>query len=57
MDEKSEFEPEISTENTVDPHCMSCGMPMRTDEEYGTNTDGSRCDDYCMHCMVKGERK
>jgi hypothetical protein len=57
MDENNNFEPEISTESTVDPHCMSCDMPMRTPEEHGTNADGTKCDEYCVHCMVGGEKK
>lgn len=34
--------------------CQSCGMPMRTTEEFGTNKDGSPAQDYCVHCFEKG---
>ena len=35
--------------------CESCGMPMgETDEMYGTEANGSKSVDYCMHCYDKG---
>ena len=35
--------------------CESCGMPMgETDEMYGTEQNGSKSVDYCMHCYEKG---
>lgn len=36
-------------------YCQSCGMPMGTnDEMYGTETDGSKSNDYCKYCYVNG---
>jgi hypothetical protein len=35
--------------------CQSCGMPMKTDEEFGTNKDGSRNLEYCVYCFQNGE--
>ena len=35
--------------------CQSCGMPMVTIEEWGTNQDGSRNEDYCKYCFLNGE--
>ena len=36
-------------------YCQSCGMPMgATDEMHGTNTDGSKSEDYCKYCFEKG---
>ncbi len=36
-------------------YCQSCGMPMgATDEEYGTNADGSKSEDYCKYCYDNG---
>ncbi len=29
--------------------CQSCGMPL-TDNNNGTNADGSRNEDYCIYC-------
>ena len=34
--------------------CQSCGMPMQEDQ-YGSNTDGSRNDTYCCYCYKDGE--
>lgn len=34
--------------------CQSCGMPL-TDENKGTNADGSRSEDYCTYCYKGGE--
>ncbi len=34
--------------------CQSCGMPMRTAEEFGTNGDNSQNQEYCTHCYQGG---
>ena len=34
--------------------CQSCAMPM-TDEQFGTNADGSKNEDYCIYCFKDGE--
>ena len=38
-------------------YCQSCGMPLRFDvEKYlGTNSDGSRSDEYCYYCLKYGK--
>ena len=38
-------------------YCQSCGMPLRFDvEEYlGTNSDGSRSDEFCYYCLKDGK--
>lgn len=33
--------------------CQSCGMPL-TDENKGTNADGSSSEDYCKYCFKNG---
>ena len=33
--------------------CQSCGMPL-TDELLGTNTDGSKNEEYCKYCYKAG---
>jgi len=38
-----------------DPICQSCGMPLRKDEDYGTNDDGSKSEEYCFHCFQGGK--
>lgn len=35
--------------------CQSCGMPMETDELYGTNADNTRNGDYCIYCYKGGK--
>lgn len=35
--------------------CQSCGMPITSVEQLGTNADGSRNADYCKYCFVNGE--
>ena len=34
--------------------CQSCGMPITSDEQYGTNADGSVSADYCKYCYENG---
>ena len=35
--------------------CQSCGMPMESEEVFGTNADGSINEDYCKYCYANGE--
>ena len=35
-------------------YCQSCGMPLQTPEEMGTNSDGSKNDEYCCYCYKDG---
>ena len=35
--------------------CQSCGMPIESDDQLGTNKDGSISEDYCKYCYDKGE--
>jgi len=37
--------------------CQSCHMPLKNEEDKGTNADGSKSDDYCIHCFENGEFK
>ena len=34
--------------------CQSCSMPITKIEEFGTNKDGSRNEDYCIYCCKGG---
>ena len=36
------------------PFCQSCSMPMEKPEDYGTNADGSKNEDYCQFCFQNG---
>lgn len=33
--------------------CQSCGMPL-SEEVLGTNDDGSKNEEYCVHCFSGG---
>ena len=36
--------------------CQSCGMPMKRDPQSGgTNSDGSKSQNYCSYCYQNGE--
>lgn len=35
--------------------CQSCGMPIESEEQLGTDKDGSINGDYCKYCYVDGE--
>lgn len=35
--------------------CQSCGMPLQTAEQFGTNKDGSPNHEYCCYCYKEGE--
>ncbi|SCW56094.1 Putative zinc ribbon domain-containing protein [Paenibacillus tianmuensis] len=34
--------------------CQSCSMPLNTAEDFGTNADGSRNEEYCTYCYQGG---
>lgn len=38
-----------------DPICQSCGMPLRKNEDFGTNKNGSKSEEYCFHCFQGGK--
>jgi hypothetical protein len=35
--------------------CQSCGMPLTTDEHFGTEQGGGKSVDYCAYCYQNGE--
>lgn len=35
-------------------YCQSCGMPMQTADQFGTNADGSLNQEYCCYCYKDG---
>lgn len=35
--------------------CQSCAMPLNTNEDCGTEKDGSKSQDYCHYCYVDGK--
>lgn len=34
--------------------CQSCGMPMQKSEDFGTEKDGGKNEDYCVYCYKDG---
>ena len=34
---------------------QSCGMPMEKTEDFGTNNDGGRNEEYCRYCYKEGK--
>ncbi len=36
-------------------YCQCCAMPMGDAELYGTNSDGTKNEDYCKYCYVDGQ--
>ena len=37
------------------PFCQSCSMPLKKDEDFGTNAGGSKSEEYCRYCYRDGE--
>jgi len=35
--------------------CQSCGMTMFDEKAFGTNSDGTKSEDYCCYCFQNGE--
>jgi len=42
-------------EFSQEPMCQSCGMPLAKDSDFGTNSDGSKSEEYCFHCFQNGK--
>lgn len=34
--------------------CQSCGMPLESDEHFGTNADQGKNEEYCIYCYKDG---
>ncbi len=34
--------------------CQSCGMPVGKPQDFGTNTNGSKNNEYCRYCYQGG---
>ena len=34
--------------------CQSCGMPMQKDDDFGTNSDGTKNGEFCHFCYKNG---
>ncbi len=44
----------MQREQPKGPFCQSCGMPLEKAEDFGTNADGFRINDYCHYCFQNG---
>jgi len=38
-------------------HCQSCYMSMDAADKFGTEADGTKNEDYCVHCYGNGAFK
>jgi len=34
--------------------CQSCGMPIQKSEDFGTDKDGGKNENYCVYCYKDG---
>jgi hypothetical protein len=34
--------------------CQSCGMPLQNEEDFGTNENGSKNNEFCHFCFQNG---
>ena len=39
---------------TGEKFCQSCAMPMKEENQFGTNADGTKNEDYCCYCFQNG---
>ena len=37
------------------PVCQSCGMPLKKDEDLGTNESGTKNNEFCHFCFQDGK--
>lgn len=44
----------MSENQTIIGQCQSCGMPMNSSEQFGSNSDGSSNEEYCVYCFQNG---
>lgn len=44
----------VKDEKYLNIFCQSCGMPMQTSDQFGTNKDGSLNHEYCCYCYKNG---
>ena len=42
-------------ESPKGPFCQSCSMPMEKPEDFGTDDEGNRVNNYCHYCYQSGE--
>lgn len=42
-------------EQSKGPFCQSCSMPMEKPEDFGTDENGNKVNNYCSYCFQNGE--
>ena len=45
----------METDRPKELICQSCGMPLRKEEDFGTNADASMNGEYCHFCFNDGK--
>lgn len=45
----------MNTNQPQGPFCQSCAMPMAKPDDFGTNADNSRNQEYCRYCYQGGK--
>lgn len=45
----------METSQPQGPFCQSCGMPLYNENDFGTNADGSKSNEYCHYCFKDGQ--
>ena len=45
----------MSESQTIIGQCQSCGMPMNSPKQFGSNVDGSGNEEYCIYCFQNGD--
>ena len=45
----------MAPNNSESTACQSCGKPLSKPEDFGTNADGNKNDEYCSHCFQSGK--
>ena len=45
----------MNSEEARAPFCQSCAMPLARPEDFGTEANGIRSNDYCTYCYEDGE--
>ncbi len=53
MEQNHGYEVDDQVSQTVSL-CRGCGMPIRIEEDMGTEADGSKNMSYCIHCYRRG---
>ncbi len=45
----------MASQQPKGPFCQSCGMPLEKPEDFGTEANGFRINDYCHYCFRNGD--